>query len=61
MELQRKGVKTKIKLENESELALKAMKKKLPMEKDKVYRYLGSRGFSYDTIEEVIAKLFPKE
>lgn len=60
-ELARKGVKIKVKIENETELALKALKKKLPMDKDKVYRYLATRGFSYDTIESVIEKLGVKE
>lgn len=61
MELARKGVKVKIKLENETELALKAIKKKLPMEKEKIYRYLASRGFDYDTIGEVVEKVSEKE
>jgi regulatory protein len=57
MELARKGVKVKVKVENELELALKAIKKKLPMEKDKIFRYLATRGFDFDTINEVIAKV----
>ncbi len=61
LELQRKGVKVKIKLENETELAMKAIKKKLPMEKEKIYRYLVGRGFDYDTIGEVIEKVMAKE
>lgn len=61
MELARKGVKVKVKLENETELAMKAIKKKLPMEREKIYRYLSTRGFSYDTINNVIEKVFKKE
>lgn len=60
-ELAQKGVRLKIKLENEVDLALKAIKKKLPMEKEKVFRFLATRGFSYDTIQAVIEKLFAKE
>lgn len=61
MELARKGVKIKVKLENEADLALKLIKKKAFLDKEKIYRYLLSRGFSYDTIESVIEKLGLKE
>lgn len=56
-ELARKGVKIKIRLENEVDLALKLIKKKAFLDKQKIYQYLLSRGFSYDTIETVIEKL----
>lgn len=61
MELSRKGVKVKVKLENETELATKLLLKKIFTSKEQAFRYLFSRGFSYDTIEIVIAKARIKE
>lgn len=60
MELRRKGVKVKVTV-NEEDLAMKVLKKKLPLEKEKIFRYLAGRGFSYDTIESVIEKLGRQE
>lgn len=61
MELRRKGIKTKVEVGNEEELAMKAIKRKLPMPKEKVFRFLASRGFSFDTIENIVEKLGLKE
>jgi regulatory protein len=44
---------------SELEKALKLIKK--PMDREKVIRYLGSRGFSWDIIKDVLAKLKNKE
>ena len=60
-ELARKGVKVKIKLENEAELASKLLAKKTFTSKDQAFRHLLSRGFSYDKIESVIEKAKIKE
>ena len=54
VELARKGVKVKIKIENEAELATKLLLKKTFTSKEQAFRYLFSRGFGYDTIEAVI-------
>ncbi len=61
IELRRKGVKAKVEVGNEVELAVKAIQKKLPMPKEKIFRYLISRGFSYDTVDSVIEKVGAKE
>ncbi len=55
MELRRKGVKIKPETDlSETELAKRALKKKKFMEKEKAIRFLASRGFSWETIEDVI-------
>lgn len=65
-ELKSKGISDEIikrTLENdetsEFEKAYRLIKK--PMEREKLIRFLGSRGFSWDTIEEVLAKLKNKD
>lgn len=69
MELRRKGVKIKVQTDSTSEedKAMRAISKKLKLwDKDKlgenkwrekVIRFLVSRGFAYDTVEAVVAKL----
>lgn len=69
MELRRKGIKVKIETNSLSEetKATQAIGKKLKLWdrnklgenkwREKVIRFLGSRGFNYDTIETVLAKL----
>ncbi|MCL4397792.1 RecX family transcriptional regulator [Patescibacteria group bacterium] len=69
MELARKGIKVKLPKDKESEgeKAMRAIQKKLKLwsqEKlgeqkwrEKIMRFLISRGFDYDTVEEVLAKL----
>lgn len=55
MELRRKGIKTKIENNlSETELAKRALKKKKFLDKEKSIRFLASRGFSWETIEDVI-------
>lgn len=65
-ELRSKGITDEIikkTLENdetsEFEKAFKLIKK--PMDREKLIRFLGSRGFSWDTIEDVLAKLKNKD
>jgi regulatory protein len=57
MELRQKGVKIKVSVPDEEELAMKAIQKKLSLPKEKIFRFLASRGFDYETIEKVVAKL----
>lgn len=55
MELRRKGIKTKVETDlSEMELAKRALKKKKFLDKEKSIRFLASRGFSWETIEDVI-------
>ncbi|MBI3559162.1 RecX family transcriptional regulator [Candidatus Gottesmanbacteria bacterium] len=55
MELRRKGVKIKPETDlSETELAKRALGKKKFMVKEKAIRFLASRGFSWETIEDVI-------
>jgi len=61
-ELAKKGVKTKIENINERELALKAFKKYHGKDDlTKKQRYLASRGFGWDVIEEVLKKGYNKD
>ncbi len=55
MELRRKGIKTKVENDlSETELAKRALVKKKFLDKEKAIRFLAGRGFSWETIEDVI-------
>lgn len=67
-ELIKKGIDRKLidqigEKSGEVELALKAVSKKtrLLSSRDKLQRFLISRGFEFDTVKEVVEKLFKKE
>lgn len=59
LELRRKGIKTKVKIENEFELAMRVASKGAK-DREKLARRLASRGFSWDIIKEVVDKIFGK-
>lgn len=61
MELRRKGIKAKVEVGDEEGLAMKAVQRKLPMPPEKIFRFLASRGFDYEIIEKVIAKIGRQE
>ena len=56
-ELKQKGIDIKIDI-NELELAQKALDKKSPKSRDQAIRFLQYRGFSWDTIAQVLKKRY---